>query len=147
MNKRKKLPTGISTFSEIRESDYYYVDKSGFAVQLADQGKYYFLSRPRRFGKSLLVDTLSELFSGSRKFFAGLYAENNWDWSVKYPVLKISFAGGGASEEALQCTLDEQLSTFEDKWAIEPQFSFPGVRFKKLIQAAHEKTGQKLSSS
>ena len=58
---RKKLPIGIQTFREIREEGYYYVDKTGFALQLIDQGKYYFLSRPRRFGKSLFLDTLKEL--------------------------------------------------------------------------------------
>jgi len=62
---RKKLPIGIQTFREIREENYYYVDKTGFARRLIDEGKYYFLSRPRRFGKSLLVDTLAELFQGN----------------------------------------------------------------------------------
>jgi len=78
---KKKLPIGVQSFREIRQSGYYYVDKSRYAVDLADQGKYYFLSRPRRFGKTLLVDTLKELFSGSRELFAGLYAEDHWDWA------------------------------------------------------------------
>jgi hypothetical protein len=69
---RLKLPIGIQTFSEIIEEGYYYVDKSGFAVQMADQGKYYFLSRPRRFGNSFFLDTLKELFAGNRKLFTGL---------------------------------------------------------------------------
>ena len=71
---RKKLPIGIQTLEEIREGNYYYVDKSGFALQLIDQGKYYFLSRPRRFGKSLFLDTLKELFEGNRPLFQGLAA-------------------------------------------------------------------------
>ena len=70
---RKKLPIGIQTFREIREGDYYYVDKTPLALQLLDAGKYYFLSRPRRFGKSLLIDTLAELFAGSRALFQGLH--------------------------------------------------------------------------
>ena len=72
---RKKLPIGIQTFCEIREEGYYYVDKSGIAVRLVNEGKYYFLSRPRRFGKSLFLDTLKELFEGNESLFKGLAAE------------------------------------------------------------------------
>ena len=69
----KKLPTGIQTFSEIREDNYAYVDKTPDIYKLIDSGKYYFLSRPRRFGKSLLIDTISELFKGSKEYFKGIY--------------------------------------------------------------------------
>ena len=69
---RKKLPIGIQTFREIREDDCYYVDKTGFAQQLIKQGKAYFLYRPRRFGKSLFLDTLAELFAGNEPLFRGL---------------------------------------------------------------------------
>jgi hypothetical protein len=82
---RKKLPIGIQTFREIREEGYYYVDKSGFALSLIEQGKYYFLSRPRRFGKSLFLDTLKELFEANEPLFRGLAAHDTWDWSVPYP--------------------------------------------------------------
>jgi hypothetical protein len=71
---RKFLPIGIQTFSEIRERDCYYVDKTGFALRLIEQGKCFFLSRPRRFGKSLFLDTLGELFSGNEPLFRGLVA-------------------------------------------------------------------------
>jgi hypothetical protein len=70
---RQKLPIGIQTFREIREEGYYYVDKTPFAWQLIEQGQYYFLSRPRRFGKSLFLDTLAEVFAGSEALFRGLY--------------------------------------------------------------------------
>ena len=73
---RRKLPIGIQNLREIREEGFYYVDKSGLAVQLANEGKYYFLSRPRRFGKSLFLDTLKELFEGNVKLFKGLAAES-----------------------------------------------------------------------
>jgi hypothetical protein len=63
---RRSLPIGIQTFRKIREGDFYYVDKTGFALRLIAEGKYYFLSRPRRFGKSLFLDTLAELFAGNR---------------------------------------------------------------------------------
>ena len=89
-----KLPIGIQTFSKIREDNYAYVDKTKDIYNLTNKGEYYFLSRPRRFGKSLLIDTISELFKGSKEYFEGLYIYDKWDWSVKYPVIKISFASG-----------------------------------------------------
>src|SRR5574343_714114 len=91
---RQKLPIGIQTFREIREEGCYYVDKTGFALRLAQEGKYYFLSRPRRFGKSLFLDTLAELFAGNEPLFRGLIAHSPWDWSVRYPVVRISFGSG-----------------------------------------------------
>ena len=90
---KKKLPIGIQTFSEIRSEGYYYADKTPFCLKLVEQGSYYFLSRPRMFGKSLLIDTLGELFAGNRTLFEGLYIEDKWDWSISYPVIRISFGG------------------------------------------------------
>ncbi|MFZ9890205.1 MAG: AAA family ATPase, partial [Myxococcota bacterium] len=87
--KRKRLPIGIQTFQKIRDEGYYYVDKTPFALRLIEQGNPYFLSRPRRFGKSLFLDTLKELFEGNRPLFEGLYAEHRWDWSVRYPVVRL----------------------------------------------------------
>ncbi|MCF6238847.1 MAG: ATP-binding protein [Candidatus Marinimicrobia bacterium] len=89
----KKLPIGIQTFSEIIEEQYTYIDKTGMVVDLIENGKYYFLSRPRRFGKSLLVSTLQSLFEGRQELFTGLAAHDRWDWSIQYPVIKLSFAG------------------------------------------------------
>ena len=107
---RKKLPIGIQTFSEIRSEGYYYADKTAFCLKLAQQGKYYFLSRPRRFGKSLLIDTLGELFSGNQALFTGLYVEDKWDWSIQYPVIRISFGGGIIESKAdLTNKIQEQL--------------------------------------
>ena len=91
---RKKLPVGIQNLREIREQGHYYVDKSGLAIDLLNSGKYFFMSRPRRFGKSLLVDTFKELFEGNRALFEGLAAETRWDWSRRHPVIRISFADG-----------------------------------------------------
>ncbi|MDR0441452.1 MAG: AAA family ATPase, partial [Candidatus Accumulibacter sp.] len=90
----KKLPIGIQTFREIREDDCYYVDKTAFALRLIREGKVYFLSRPRRFGKSLFLDTLAELFAGNEPLFRGLFCHDQWDWQTKYPVIRISFAEG-----------------------------------------------------
>ena len=87
---RKKLPIGIQNLSHIRREGYYYVDKTQQAIQLVNSGVNYFLSRPRRFGKSLFLDTLKELFEANQPLFKGLAAEKQWDWSVKYPVIRIS---------------------------------------------------------
>jgi len=83
----KKLPIGIQSFEEIRTKNYYYVDKTHFIKKLVDEGSYYFLSRPRRFGKSLFLDTLKQAFLGKKELFTGLYLENNWDWGKSYPVV------------------------------------------------------------
>lgn len=90
----KRLPLGIQTFSKLILENHYYVDKTEFVYKLANIGTYFFLSRPRRFGKSSFLDTLKEAFEGNEKIFKGLFLEKNWDWSKKYPVIKISFGGG-----------------------------------------------------
>ncbi|BDV00506.1 ATPase AAA [Thermodesulfomicrobium sp. WS] len=98
---RKKLPIGIQTFAKIRREHCYYVDKTPFVARLAEDGGYYFLSRPRRFGKSLFLDTLAEAFAGSRELFTGLYLQEHWDWDSRHPVIRISFAEG-----RLECRAD-----------------------------------------
>ena len=90
---RRRLPIGIQTFREVREDGCYYVDKTPFIEQLLDGGKHYFLSRPRRFGKSLFLDTLKELFEGSEALFEGLAIHDRWDWSVRYPVVRDWYNG------------------------------------------------------
>jgi len=90
----KRLPIGIETFKKIILDNYVYIDKTQIACNLIDSGEYYFLSRPRRFGKSLFVDTLQEIFEGNKDLFKGLYIYNNYDWSKSYPVIKISLGGG-----------------------------------------------------
>jgi Predicted AAA-ATPase/PD-(D/E)XK nuclease superfamily len=93
---KRRLPIGLQTFAKLREEGCYYVDKTGLAIDLIESGPAFFLSRPRRFGKSLLVDTLKELFEGNRALFTGLAAETRWDWTRRYPVVRISFGGGVA---------------------------------------------------
>lgn len=143
--KRQKLPIGIQTFREIREEGCYYVDKTGFACQLAEQGKYYFLSRPRRFGKSLFVDTLKELFEGNQELFQGLEAEQRWDWSLRFPVLRFSFAGGvlGSVEDA-QASLLHQLGHMEAQWGSNSNAEFIRNRFQDLIVRVHAVSGQRV---
>jgi hypothetical protein len=93
---RRKLPIGLQTLAKLRGEDCYYVDKTGLMIDLIEAGSYFFLSRPRRFGKSLLVDTFKELFEGNRALFEGLAAETRWDWSRRHPVIRLSFSGGVA---------------------------------------------------
>lgn len=132
--KRRKLPLGIQNFSEIRSDDYYYVDKTALAHCLINEGKHYFLSRPRRFGKSLLLDTLKELFEGNEALFKGLAIYGQWDWSVKYPVLRFSFGSGNYRAAGnLEAELDKQLSHLEQAFEITPQFDHPGGRFTDLL--------------
>ncbi|PNK01011.1 AAA family ATPase, partial [Cylindrospermopsis raciborskii] len=90
----KNLPLGINTLDKLRGSNCIYVDKTPLALQLIKQPGAFFLSRPRRFGKSLFIDTLKEIFEGNQKLFEGLYIHDQWDWSRKFPVIKIDFAGG-----------------------------------------------------
>ena len=98
----KKLPVGISNLREIIEEGYAYVDKSRFVYELSENGKYYFLSRPRRFGKSLFIDTLKEAFEGNRALFRGLWLDDHWNWEKRHPVINISLGSGVIkSREAL----------------------------------------------
>ena len=107
---RRRLPIGIQTFAKIRADDHYYVDKTGCIRQLVEEGTHYFLSRPRRFGKSLLLDTLGELFAGNEALFRGLLIHPHWDWTTRFPVIRISFGGGIVQDRAgLEHKIGEQL--------------------------------------
>ncbi|MBU2572089.1 MAG: AAA family ATPase, partial [Gammaproteobacteria bacterium] len=143
---RKKLPIGIQTFREIREDDCYYVDKTAYALKLAVEGKYYFLSRPRRFGKSLFLDTLAELFAGNEALFQGLYCHDKWDWTKQYPVIRISFGGGVLkSETALIEKLEEIFRINAERLQVSCDYFFSDRRFfAQLIQRASEKFGQRV---
>lgn len=90
---RKLLPIGLTCLADIRKTNCYYVDKTPLIVELLTTSRYVFLSRPRRFGKSLTIDTIAELFSGNKALFEGLYAEKHWDWNQTHPVIRLSFAG------------------------------------------------------
>ncbi len=141
----KKLPVGIQSFVEIRTEGYYYVDKTFFVKKLVDEGKYFFLSRPRRFGKSLFLDTLRQAFLGKRELFQGLFLENNWDWSKKYPVVYISFGAGVIrSRDELVETFFSILRRHADKYQITYQEKLPNKRFEELILRLNEKCNQKV---
>ena len=108
----KKLPVGISNLKEIIEEGYAYVDKSQFVHELYETGKYYFLSRPRRFGKSLFVNTLKEAFEGNQDLFRGLWLQHHWDWKKRFPVIHISFGSGVLKSRK---ELDEKIFSLLDK--------------------------------
>ena len=98
----KRLAIGIQTVREIREGNCYYGVKTGCAPRRIERGNHYFLSRPRRFGKSLFVDTVKELFEGSRELFEGLEAEERWNWSVRHPVMRLDFAKCDSEESGIR---------------------------------------------
>ncbi|MEW6774191.1 MAG: ATP-binding protein [Bacteroidota bacterium] len=143
---QKKLPIGIQTLSKIIEGNYYYVDKTPFVYQLANQGGgYYFLSRPRRFGKSLFVDTLKQAFSGNRELFKGLYLENNWDWSKRYPVIHIDFAMSSfQTPESLSHRISNLLKEQAEQNNIELKEQNNYERFRELILELNKKFNEKV---
>ncbi|MBK7000388.1 MAG: ATP-binding protein [Rhodoferax sp.] len=142
---RKRLPIGIQTFREIREDNCYYVDKTGIAVDLVQSGKYYFLSRPRRFGKSLFLDTLKELFEGNRALFTGLIADIRWDWSKKFPVISINLGDGVLrSRVELDHRIEEILGDHERRLGVQVLHSSISGRFANLLREAHAKSGQRV---
>ncbi len=144
---RRRLPAGIQTFRQIREEGYYYVDKTAYARRLAgDAGKHYFLSRPRRFGKSLFVDTLKELYEGAEPLFRGLAAHDGWDWSQRHPVVRLDFAGGNYKRPGeLARRLTEQLADIESEAGVPASegATAPG-RFARLLAALHRQAGRRV---
>ena len=140
-----KFPIGIQTFSEIREGGYLYVDKTGYVHRLAHHFKFVFLSRPRRFGKSLLLSTMRSYFEGRRDLFEGLEAgrlETEW---VQYPVLHISLASvKGGTLENLNEMGGLQLRLLEDKYGIERTENGLGARLQALITGCAKKYGKKV---
>ena len=143
--KRLRLPIGIQTFAKIREDNAYYVDKTGFALDMVERGSHYFLSRPRRFGKSLFIDTLKELFEGNQALFTGLIAEKRWDWSKKFPVIRLSFGAGVVHSVAkLEDSLDGQFLSYELTCGLQQQNLSLSRRFINLIAQLHAQTGQRV---
>ena len=139
----RKLPVGIQSFEEIRKGGYLYVDKTDIIWQLANRGKKYnYLSRPRRFGKSVLVDTLEAYFMGKKELFEGLkimQLETEW---VKRPVIRLDMSQAGAVPESVRSYLDDVFNTLETEYRIVVrQDSSLAVRFKNIIETAYNKTG------
>ncbi len=143
--KLQKLPIGIQTFSTIREENYLYIDKTKEALELIENYKYIFLSRPRRFGKSLFLDTLSELFAGNKALFKGLYIYDKWDWKTSYPVIKISFDVDLRSLENIKASLLSSLEDNQEKLGVACKTNANvSICFKEFIQAVSKKYNQKV---
>ncbi len=139
-----KYPIGIQTFEQLIEDGYVYVDKTDLVYRLVTQGKIYFLSRPRRFGKSILVSTLKSYFLGKRELFRGLKIENmEKEWNV-HPVFVLSFGTGDYTRPG---TLEESLNQFitnaEKIYGADPTVTDYGRRFQSVLRAASEKTGRR----
>ncbi|MDR0390906.1 MAG: AAA family ATPase, partial [Planctomycetaceae bacterium] len=141
----KKLPVGIQTFEEIRNNDYLYVDKTEYIHQIVTMGKAYFLSRPRRFGKSLTISTLDALFQGQKELFEGLYIYDKWDWSKKYPVIRIDWTLISHKTPAeIEESLFIRLQVFAKNNNIAPLSKRATDCFGELIEELHHKTGEKV---
>jgi hypothetical protein len=141
---RRKLPIGLQSFAKLREDDHYYVDKTGLVIDLIESGSYYFLSRPRRFGKSLLLDTFKALFEGERSLFTGLAAETRWDWTRRHPVIRLDFGSGVLRDRAeLDMRIHEILRDVQRDLGLADPVGYDTVsgRLAELIRLAHVKFG------
>ena len=140
----KRLPLGIQEFSEFHHGDYLYVDKTEIIHRLVTGGKYYFFSRPRRFGKSLLVNTLKELYRGKREYFEGLWIEDHWDWSQVYPVVQIDFTMMGDLRSDLEGRIRDWLQRLYEEHGLTWKAGDNGQRFGELLTTLYQQSGQKV---
>ena len=141
-----KYPIGIQTFSNIIEDGFVYVDKTDMVYSLANEGKVYFLSRPRRFGKSLLLSTLESYFLGKKELFKGLKIEKlEKDWNV-YPVIRIDFNGEDFTNiDGLKGMLSATIARFEKQYKVDIEDGLSiGQRFKNVITSIHQQTGRRV---
>ncbi len=140
---RQHLPLGIQNFGRLRETNSYYVDKTPLIRDLVERGDHWFLSRPRRFGKSLLLDTIKALFAGKQTLFQGLDIHDHWDWSVSHPVVRLSFDGNYNRPDDIERNILAQLKAIERRaeltasiWPTAPEYLFD------VLERLHHKTGQ-----
>ena len=138
------LPIGIQTFRDLRKEGRHYVDKTGYVRDLVESGSRYFLSRPRRFGKSLLISTLKSLFACERELFEGLAIEPHWNWSEPHPVVRVSFGGGSFDDpgELRDSVLDQLEACARRSGVVLTSRRGPG-RFGELLEALHTRTGRR----
>jgi hypothetical protein len=135
----KKLPIGIQTFSKIRNGDYLYIDKTDIALELIENNEYTFLSRPRRFGKSLFLDTLQDIFEGRKELFKDLYIYDKYDFQ-EYPVIKIDWAGDFKTLESTKEVAKRVFDKNQDRLGIKCNSNQSvGMCFDELIYKSYEK--------
>ena len=140
----KKLPVGIQSFKDLRSNGYLYVDKTQDIHRMITSGKPFFLSRPRRFGKSLLVSTLEEIFKGNKALFEGLYIYDHWDWTQQNPVIRLDFANiNNSSSAELESDLSAKISNIAQDCSINLSRRLGGG-FAELIEKMHRSTGRQV---
>ena len=140
------LPIGVQSFRKLRQEGRHYVDKTDYIRDLLQLGTHYFLSRPRRFGKSLLVSTLHSLFDCERELFGGLAIESHWNWSEPCPVVHLDLSGGVFHEPgALQRNVGARLGEVEEDAGIEPKYGDAPERLAFLIRQLHRTTGHRVA--
>lgn len=144
---RLRNPLGLSDFKTIRKDGCYYVDKTALIHDLVEHGYYYFLSRPRRFGKSTLINTLKSLFEGKQSLFEGLKIYDYWDWSVQYPVVHMSFGTNYTKIGQVDSDSKSQLEDLETEYGFDPMaaqsYESP-ARLRSLLKSLNNKTGKKV---
>ena len=143
---RQRLPIGIQDFATIRSEGFYYVDKTSLIRRLVDEGRHYFLSRPRRFGKSLLVDTIRALFEGRQDLFRGLAIHDRWDWSITHPVVRLSFGGKYDGPLDIARSVRAQLDLTEHAAGLDPVTGTDAApeRLRTLLYHLHRRTGRRV---
>ncbi len=140
---RRRLPIGIQDFPTIRSEDFYYVDKTSLVRKLVDEGRHYFLSRPRRFGKSLLLDTLRSLFACHEPLFRGLDIHPHWDWSSSHPVVRLSFDGKYNEPRDIERNILSQLAIIEHGAGLATGGASTGPeRLQNVLYRLHGATGR-----
>lgn len=156
MATKRKYPAGIQDFVKLRTEGYVYIDKTEIIYKMISEGCPYFLSRPRRFGKSLLISTIAAIFEGRRELFeeftteSGIVqpqlfiAQTDWKWE-KYPVFRFDFSAGDLTDiEQLDKLIDFTLHTYEEQYGIKPDVSDPNIRMITLLRTAHAQTGKRV---
>ncbi len=143
MKKKQKYPIGIQSFEELITGEYQYIDKTELIFNLIDSGKYYFLSRPRRFGKSLLIETMKCVFEGKKHLFSGLYIEDKIDFK-SYPIIHISFTNVDFMSDGLNDALKTKLNEIAEQYELQLKPKGVGHLMEELIKLLHQKYKEKV---
>jgi len=141
----KKLSTSISDFEELRQNNYLYIDKTEFLAKIISRDKYYFLSRPRRFGKTLFVDTLEKFYQGKKELFKGLYIYNQeWSWE-EYPIIRLDFNRlEHSTTENLKIEMEEFLNDYAQEYGLKLNSTLVSSKFEELIIKISEKENKRV---
>ena len=135
------MPIGKQNFHDIRMKGNLYLDKTEVIHRLVSEGEYYFLARPRRFGKSLTLSTLSYLFQGKRSLFKGLWIEDKWDWTQKHPVIHLTFNSINYKDQPITAAITKALRKEAEKYGLSLRGDFMSEHFANLLEDLHAKLG------